>query len=81
MSNLPEPSKEPTKNLHGLSIEYYKVGSWCPTQDATGPATAVVLEFKIKGISVSFFLRLNTRDAVDTMIASLERHRDDVFNS
>ena len=70
------------RQLIGAAIEDYCVGSWCPTPDGTGPATAVALELRLKTRSteiVSVIMRLKTPQAVDQMIAALEKHRNDVW--
>ena len=81
---LPPPNRVP----HGLEdcpvlrIEDYRVGSWCPTPDGSGPAEAVALHLRClfsDGTRIEFALRLKTPGAVDTLIASLERHRNDVW--
>lgn len=62
----------------GYTILSYRVVSWCPTLDGSGPATAVGLILDVRGVP-PLVMRLKTRQAVDEMIAALEKHRDDVF--
>lgn len=59
-------------------IVEYGVGSWCPTPDGSGPATAVVFHFK-QADGTEFGLRLKSAERVNELIALLERHRDDVW--
>ncbi len=78
---LPPPSRQ-LHTLTGLSIESYTVGSWCPTPDGTGPATAVGLSLTVVGLApvpVDLVMRLKTPAAVDNMIQSLLRHKRDVW--
>ena len=80
MSRLPPPGGP--QELRGLSIVSYSVGSWCPTQDGSGPTTAVALSLEIDGLAsvpVTMVMRLKTPTAVDTMIQSLLRHKRDVW--
>lgn len=79
--SLPPPDRRP-HGLTGLSIESYTVGSWCPTSDGTGPATAVALSLKVVGLTsvpCNLVMRLKSPQAVDTMIQSLLRHKRDVW--
>ena len=69
----------PTGQRFGLSVTEYTVGSWCPTPDGSGPAEAVAIQIMTNMPDVSFFMRLKSPAAVDEMIASLERHRRDVW--
>ena len=64
-----------------MSIKHYTVASWCPARDGKGPATAVALHLTLDldGDEFEIVMRLKTPDAVDTMIAALERHRNDVW--
>lgn len=79
---LPPPNKV-RHALHGLAINHYAVGSWCPTPDGTGPATAVALTLTVVGLvrehRVDLVMRLKNPAAVDTMIQSLLRHKRDVW--
>lgn len=74
---------EPTgghKPIYGnIPLESYTVGSWCPTPDGTGPATAVAIQFSIKDDDLEFLLRLGSRERVNQFIAALEYYRDDVW--
>lgn len=78
---LPPPNARTTALL-GLRLESYTVGDWCPTQDGTGPATAVGLSLRVAGGSLDgadLVLRLKTPEAVDTLIQSLLRHKRSVW--
>jgi len=81
MAELPPASGVPV-NVTGLayySLESYKVASWCPTPDGTGPAEQVHLVLNVKWMDAPFILRLKSRRATDELIAALQRHRDDVW--
>ncbi|KKM78113.1 hypothetical protein LCGC14_1363210 [marine sediment metagenome] len=80
MTKLPDVNRVP-ENLEGMDIvltKGYTVASWCPLPDGKVPSTQVhlVLEMPIKGKLV---LRLKTKEAVNTLIKVLERHRNDVW--
>ncbi len=78
---LPPVSRIP-RDLRGWKILEYSVGDWCPDQDAKLPAEAVALSLLIDvgdGVGVQMVLRLRTPEAVDDMVASLERHRNSVW--
>lgn len=66
------------RGLVGLKCLGYSVGSWCPTPDGTGPATAVAIEFEIVGCP-PLIVRLKSPAAVDEFIAALRRHQADVW--
>jgi hypothetical protein len=58
------------------------VGSWCPSDDGSGPAEAVVLHLKIATGGkdfVEFGLSLKSPEAVNELIDMLVRHRNDVW--
>jgi len=74
---LPPPSNN-KRQLAGLKCLGYSVGSWCPTPDGTGPATAVAIEFEIEGVP-PLIVRLKSPNAVDTLIQTLLRHKRDVW--
>jgi hypothetical protein len=73
-----EPIKGRQSIGPGYTILSYRVVSWCPTMDGSGPATAVGLILDVGGVP-PLVMRLKTRQAVDDMIAALQTHRDDVF--
>ncbi len=80
---LPPPNRVP-QNLDErpmFRVVEYGVGSWCPTPDGSGPAEAIVLHLTIDlaGDLMEVALRLKTPRAVDELIATLERHRNDVW--
>lgn len=63
-------------------VTEYGVGSWCPTPDGSGPATAVVFHLKVSdlnGREMELGLRMHSAAKVDELIAMLERHRNDVW--
>ena len=57
------------------SIDVY---SWCPTPDASGPATQVHLHFG-KAPGPVFVVRFKSRSAIDKLIAALMWHGNEVF--
>lgn len=63
------------------AFEGYQIIEWHPTQDGTGPATAVclVLPVVIQGERGSLMLRLKSERAVNEMIEALEKHRNGVW--
>ena len=63
-----------------LPVEALRVCSWCPTPDASGPATQVhlVVDLGVPGIT-AFAVRLKSRRAVDELIAALEVNREHVW--
>jgi hypothetical protein len=68
--------------LMGLTIEDVQVGSWCPTADGTGPAQAVALNIKVRWnrrTRIDMVLRLKSPQAVDELIAALNKHKADVW--
>lgn len=75
---LPPPTG-PSGQRFGITIDEVTVGSWCPTPDGSGPAEAVALQLVNDESGASFFMRIKTPAAVDELIASLIRHRDDVW--
>lgn len=78
---LPRPDRSPNPLL-GLRLESYTIGDWCPSQDGSGPATAVALALRVAGGQLDgadLVLRLKTPEAVDTMVQSLLRHKRSVW--
>ncbi len=81
------PSNRIPLNLDGkplFKISHYHIGSWCPLPDGKGPAEAVAFHLVVEladgsGDLLEMALRLKTPRAVDELIASLERHRNDVW--
>ena len=63
--------------LIGPRVHSFTVGSWCPTQDGTGPAVAVAVS--IEANLGDIVLRLKSPEAVDDMIQMLLRHKRDVW--
>lgn len=64
-----------------IPCEGYNVVEWHPTQDGTGPATAIclVLPFKVGGVEANIMMRLKSRRAADELIGILEKHRNSVW--
>lgn len=65
------------------ALEFYgkpdsvEVASWCPTPDATGPATQVHLLLRMG--EATHVIRLKSRAAADSLIAALREHTDYVW--
>lgn len=78
---LPPPSAG--RPLRGPNVESMSVGSWCPTQDGTGPPQAVSLSFAVRfGSDVpttDIVFRLKTPAKVDELVQMLLRHKRDVW--
>lgn len=56
----------------------FTVGSWCPTVDGSGPATAVAIV--IETVSAGHLvLRIKSPERVDELIQMLLRHKRDVW--
>lgn len=72
-----EESDTPTQCTRVLPCDGYRIASWCPTPDASGPPTAVIFLLPVEGIELG--LRLKSRRAVNELILALQKHRDDVF--
>jgi hypothetical protein len=78
--DLPPASRVPENvpdYLRLLDIGGYHVGSWGPEPDGKGQSTQVHLTLRVPGGAV--VMRLKSHRAVNTLIAALERHRDDVW--
>ncbi len=74
---LPPTNSNPMP-LQGPNIESFTVGSWCPTPDGTGPATAVAISIKIAGLG-DIVMRIKSPMEVDRIIQMLLRHKRDVW--
>jgi hypothetical protein len=73
---LPPPTRE-SRPLVGPKVTSFTVGSWCPTLDGTGPATAVAIS--IETSLGDLVLRFKSPAMVDDLIQSLLRHKRDVW--
>jgi len=73
------PSTRGGTPLYGPDIESFTVGSWCPTPDGTGPATAVAISIRPASHQHDIVMRLKSPAAVDRMIQMLLRHKRDVW--
>lgn len=80
---LPPMNDKPSGALFGPTVTGYTVASWCPTPDATGPATAVAIvmntRLPVLDVDCDIVLRLKSPQRVDEMIQSLLRHKRDVW--
>lgn len=76
---IPEPEGPRTNLGRRLEIEEYYVGEWCPTPDATGPATQVHVEIKVRGVEPRLVMRFKHPGELDRFIAVLARHRMGVW--
>jgi hypothetical protein len=74
MEDRPRPASEGGPIV---LIESYTVAEWHPTPDGSGPPTALCVILDLG--SVKAVWRFHTSQAVDTLIAALERHRDNVW--
>ena len=78
---IPPPDSNP-RPLMGPNVLEYIVGSWCPTDDGSGPAEAVALTFVVqwnRHTKLDLVFRLRSPQAVDNMIQMLLRHKRDVW--
>jgi hypothetical protein len=72
------PITSDRRPLMGPNVESYTVGDWCPTNDGSGPATAVGLSFHLEdGFDIVF--RLKSPKAVETLVQMLLRHKRSVW--
>lgn len=71
------PMQQMGAPLVGPNVRGFTVGSWCPTQDGSGPATAVAISIETNLGDI--VLRLKSPAAVDDMIQMLLRHKRDVW--
>ena len=71
-----------------LPIRYYEIPEemgvydWCPTLDASGPATQVHVVFGNPGDvnkSPVFLIRFKSTESLDRLIDALAAHRESVF--
>ncbi len=74
---LPPPTGH-ERELFGPTVVSFTVGSWCPSRDGTGPATAVGISIETERHG-DLVLRLKSPRAVDQMIQMLLRHKRDVW--
>jgi hypothetical protein len=75
---MPPPSPFDGKGLVGPQIESFTVGSWCPTQDGTGPATAVAITLEVAGLG-DLVMRIKSPMELDRIVQMLLRHKRDVW--
>lgn len=64
--------------LIGPQIEGITVGSWCPSQDGSGPPTAVAMTLQVKGFG-DLVVRLKSPERVDEIIGLLEQYKKEVW--
>jgi len=74
----PGPPHDLAVPLMGVNVRDFTVCSWHPTQDASGPATAVAIVIATQSHG-DLVLRLKTPAAVDRFIAALQHHKTDVW--
>ena len=77
MSRLNPPERNP-RPLVGFDVKGFSVGSWCPTPDGSGPATAVSICITVEPLG-DLVLRLKSPETVDEVIQALLRHKRDVW--
>lgn len=75
------PPEGPSGPLTGPYIESFTVGSWCPTLDGSGPATAVAISAhtKLFGAPMDIVLRIKSPMELDRIVQMLLRHKRDVW--
>lgn len=75
------PSEGPTGPLIGPNIESFTVGSWCPTLDGSGPATAVSISARttMRGAPMDIVIRIKSPMELDRVVQMLLRHKRDVW--
>lgn len=64
--------------MFGRTVKSFTIGSWCPTPDGSGPATAVGMTIELM-TGEHIVMRLKSPRAVDETIQSLLRHKRDVW--
>lgn len=77
MKKLP-PVNENIQNTAGMpaiEIDRYEVREWHPLPDGKGKPTQVHFLLYLKGLEPPLVIRLKSKDAADTLIESLTRHR------
>jgi len=74
---MPPPNAHPAP-LIGPKIESFTVGSWCPTQDGNGPATAVAMTLKVSGLG-DLVMRIKSPMELDRIVQMLLRHKRDFW--
>lgn len=65
--------------LVAFQVEEYTVASWTPLLDGQGKTTQVVIELIVKDFPAPLILRLKSRRAVETLLAALRWHANDVW--
>ena len=78
---LPPMNRVPvnTAGVRYFELEEYGVHSWGELPDGKGPATQVHLVLSVKGANAPLVMRFKSPAALDLFIASLSRHRFDVW--
>lgn len=75
------PPEGPSGPLMGPDVESFTVGSWCPTPDGTGPATAVCISIKVTLYRqpMDLVMRIKSPMELDRIVQMLLRHKRDVW--
>lgn len=63
----------------GLEIESLEIASWCPTPDASGPATQVHMTIRLKGIDLPLIMRFKGPATLGLLIDKLTEYRREVW--
>jgi hypothetical protein len=66
------------QEMFGRTVKSWTVGSWCPTPDGSGPASAVAMTIELM-TGEHIVMRIKTPRAVDETIQMLLRHKRDVW--
>lgn len=64
--------------LYGPKIENFAIGAWCPTQDGSGPPSAVSITISVKNMG-DLVLRLKSPERVDEIIGLLNQYKNEVW--
>lgn len=77
---MPKP-EGPSGPLMGPNVESYTVGSWCPSLDGSGPATAVCISVRVTlaDMPMDLVIRIKSPMELDRVVQMLLRHKRDVW--
>lgn len=81
MKRLPpvETWNRNVEDLRVIPVDNYRVAEWTPERDGQDTPTQVHLVLELKDAPFNLALRLKSRDACDTLIEALTRHRLSVW--
>lgn len=72
-------AKTPDRTLVPMKGDGLQVFSWCPTPDASGPATQVHVHIPVPEVNATFIARFHSPHTLTEFINALISHRDDVW--